>query len=841
MGINLIESIKGDQIFEYKFPDFLNESNKIGNSADDFEVLQVLGSGAYGNVLKVKSKKNLEIYAMKKVNKNLIRGTENEKYYKNEKLILSKLQSPLVCKCYAIFEENDFMYFVMEFMNNGDLKSFFFGNKYLDLYIPEDILWDLFFKCISGLYYIHKQGIIHRDIKLDNLFLDDNFNIKIGDFNVSAVIEEYAGNFTNEEREKIDIINDNSVVGTEGYKAPEFYENEPEYGQKVDVFSMGVSFYILAYNKTPYIERGNYPSYSKELNDVIYKMIKKIPEDRYSSEEAYSIIKKIYIEKYVKNSAVKSALNCFYSFKNFREFFINKYNKNILQKNKDDNKYLQEIKENMGNSVHKSIQVLGGQDENEKNSILFDLRKNMENYGLNIKYNEEIQIGKFIFYFLKILNSIFNEVVKKENNIIDNELTYLSSQHSFQNGKEEENLNKIIEVYNKRVLSLISKNFMNIIKTKRKCTCEGCGSEKNSFSMLNYIPFNVNILTKNKKESNSNKFHIKDGFQYLLKDKRSYSEQKGMKCENCQKKTAYYEYKSFYHTAKNLIFILNRGENCENKTFIDFDEQLELKNPEVERHLQYQYQLVGIIIEQEQEQGQEQEQEQEHKKKQEKNRNYISFTRNENNLWCDNRNKNEIISFEEIKKKGTVVSLFYYSDNDNLILQSNDSLVQQNQNMSKSAFTINIKGLNNTLINNNFNYNINNTYIAPNNTYIAPNNTYIVPNNTYIAPNNTTNLNNMNNIANTNIRNNMKQPGQNINFAYSPNIMNPNVNQNNFYYNNNYNYNYNYNNPNAYNMQPQNLTGQNNFNINYNNNPQMNNFPGGNFTNINYNNNYGYK
>ena len=134
MGINLIESIKGDQIFEYKFPDFLNESNKIGNSADDFEVLQVLGSGAYGNVLKVKSKKNLEIYAMKKVNKNLIRGTENEKYYKNEKLILSKLQSPLVCKCYAIFEENDFI--SNAYISNLNTNT---GEVTLTLEAPEDL------------------------------------------------------------------------------------------------------------------------------------------------------------------------------------------------------------------------------------------------------------------------------------------------------------------------------------------------------------------------------------------------------------------------------------------------------------------------------------------------------------------------------------------------------------------------------------------------------------------------------------------------------------------------------------------------------------------------------
>ena len=53
----MIESASGDQIFEYKFPEFLNNNNEIISSSDDFEVLQVLGSGYFGNVLKVKSKK----------------------------------------------------------------------------------------------------------------------------------------------------------------------------------------------------------------------------------------------------------------------------------------------------------------------------------------------------------------------------------------------------------------------------------------------------------------------------------------------------------------------------------------------------------------------------------------------------------------------------------------------------------------------------------------------------------------------------------------------------------------------------------------------------------------
>jgi serine/threonine protein kinase len=812
MGINLIESIKGEQIFEYKFPEFLNENNEIGNTADDFEVLQVLGNGAFGNVLKVKSKKNLEIYAMKKVDKYLLSGQDEEKYYKNEQIILRKLQSPLVCRCYSIFEDERYLYYVMEFMNNGDLKSYFFANKYLESKIPEENLWDLYFKCISGLLYIHNQGIIHRDIKLDNIFLDDNFNIKIGDFNVSAAINrEKAKNFTIDDNQITQMLCNYSNAGTRGYMAPEFKVdiNHRYYDQKIDVYSMGISFFILAYGEFPLgSKKDDYFSknlYSEELNHIIDKMIKEDPTNRYTSDEAYKTIKNIYMQKYVKNSSVKSALNCFYSFKNFRDFFINNDNKNILHKNKEsNNNYLNDNKVQMGYSVFESIKSLGGENEYQINSILFDLRKNMENYGLNTKYNEEIQIGKFIFYFLKILNNIFNEVVIDEKNKqlineIDKDLAFLSSSYTFNTGEEERIFNKVIEVYNKRILSLISRNFINIIKTKRKCMF--CSKEGNSFTMLNYIPFNVNILTRN---NNANNLNIKDGFKYLLNDEKSFNEQKGIRCKNCSKIQVHKESKSFYHTAKNLIIILNRGENCENKTVIDFDEELIL-NTEVERYQQIQYQLIGIIEENE-------------------DGNYISFTRNENNLWSYNGDKNNVTNFQVVKSLGleTVVALFYYCNKNELILEfnssksSSSSCFQEFKNLSLSDNP----NVNNSIYNNNIN-----------NNSINNNNQTMIRSFPANIPNNVNNLNNMNNRVNINGMNN------NYNYNYTGN----NINQYPFQNNGIFYYNYGVVN-NNYNNQINNYSIQNNLNNNYNfnNNVQMGNYQTSNSASFNINNNFNH-
>ena len=503
---------------------------------------------------------------------------------------------------------------------------------------------------MSCLLYIHNKGIIHRDIKLENLFMDDNFNIKIGDFNISALINiESAENFTNDYEEMDQMLSRNSYGGTPGYMAPEVNvkdKDKRKYDQRADVFSMGISFFELAYGCKPYMgdedNRNKYYTknlYSEEMYQIIDTMIQKKPEKRYTTYDAYSKIKMIYIKKCIKNSAVKSVINCFYNFQNFKNFFFDNDNiKRLLIKKKSNNNQFENNKFEMGFSVIKLIQSLNGDDKDVIELNLFDLRKNMENYGLNVKYNEEIKISKFIFYFLKILNSILNEVVYDEKEAkteeeIDEELAYLSPDFFFNNGYEEFMFHKIIEVYNKRILSLISRNFINIIKTKKKCMV--CNNEINSFSMLNYIPFNVNILTKNR---NAN-LHIKDGFEYLLNDEKSFNEQKGIECKVCGKKTVYKESKSFYHTSNNLIIVLNRGENNENKEFIDFDDMLVLKK-KVERYSEIQYQLVGIIEE-------------------DNDGNYMSFTRNEFNLWSFNGYKKNVMKFEDIKRIGTLVAFFY--------------------------------------------------------------------------------------------------------------------------------------------------------------------------------------
>ncbi len=255
MGINIIEQQNEEPFFEYKIPGFINEDNKLGNSSGDYAILQVLGGGGFSSVLKVKSKINSKIYAMKKVDMNKILNVQqlDQKYFDNEVQILQRLSHPNIIKCYRIFKENQYLYFIMEFMNNGDLESFYKANNRLKLRIPEEKLWDIYFKCLNGLNEIHKQGLIHRDIKLQNLFIDDKLNIKIGDFNISVSKNAYfAQKFlqSNNMNNVNNLLNKGTNAGTDGYRAPEIVTHK--YNEKVDVYSMGISFFELAYGCKPY-------------------------------------------------------------------------------------------------------------------------------------------------------------------------------------------------------------------------------------------------------------------------------------------------------------------------------------------------------------------------------------------------------------------------------------------------------------------------------------------------------------------------------------------------------------------------------------------------------------
>ena len=300
--------------------------NEIGATLNDYEILQKIGKGGYGFIAKVKSKRNHGIYAMKMIDLTKLKDPREKDLSMNEIKLLQGLNSPHIIKYYHYFIDNNRLYIIMDFMNNGDLKGFIEANMAMNKVIPEDDIVELFYQCMAGLFFCHKNNIIHRDIKPANLFMTETKDIKIGDFGISA-----------EKRPKGDL--NTLTIGTPQFMAPEMFNNTG-YDSKIDVYAMGCTFHAICYFSVPREivvindmggKRGviqditpdrfqNYNAYSNELKNLIYRMIDRNPLTRPNSEQVFSDIKKLYYRTHKPNSSISAAYNGIYSFKNLTLF-----------------------------------------------------------------------------------------------------------------------------------------------------------------------------------------------------------------------------------------------------------------------------------------------------------------------------------------------------------------------------------------------------------------------------------------------------------------------------------------------------------------------------------------
>ena len=299
------------------------EKKNIGNSFEDFEILQLLGEGGFGKVFKVISKLNNKIYAIKMVDLEELKY--NEKAYRlalNESKFLTDLSHPYIIKYYNCFIKEEFLYLVVENAENGDLSDFIEAHDESKNPISEEVLWSLFLQCMEGLTYVHKMGVIHRDIKPGNILMDNNMNIKIGDFGVSAVKKN-----KNEidENPNVKYLNASYMQygGTEihssGYEAKEMMEGA-EYDQKIDVYSMSVTFHELCFFEKPNnygkINNPNNFKYSEEMINLIKEMLEEDKDKRKSSEYFLEKIRKEFDRRYNRNTSIDAIVRCLFTFDN---------------------------------------------------------------------------------------------------------------------------------------------------------------------------------------------------------------------------------------------------------------------------------------------------------------------------------------------------------------------------------------------------------------------------------------------------------------------------------------------------------------------------------------------
>jgi len=199
----------------------------------DFDILGKLGSGSYGVVYKVLRKQDQNTYVIKSVRIAELSPAEQDEAI-NEVSLLARLDSQHVVRYFDSFLEAGTLYIVMEFCNQGDLQGMIKRYKEKgESSLPEKRIWSIFIQIVLGLHYIHRQRVLHRDMKSANVFLSKdpggNHVVKIGDLGVAKALGTTTA-FAH------------TVVGTPYYLSPELCEDKP-YNAKSDIWALGVVLY----------------------------------------------------------------------------------------------------------------------------------------------------------------------------------------------------------------------------------------------------------------------------------------------------------------------------------------------------------------------------------------------------------------------------------------------------------------------------------------------------------------------------------------------------------------------------------------------------------------------
>jgi len=242
-----------------------------------------LGQGYFAVVKIGIIKETQEKVAIKFVNKKLVEKPEN---LKTETSLLQMVDHPHIVKLIDICDTKDTLFIIMELMEGGELYDEIVKRKHFTEKDASFIMCQLFL----ALDYLHKRGIVHRDLKLENLLLKKHglLEIKLADFGLSKV-------YTGEALQ--------TACGTPYYVAPEILQGEG-YDHKIDTWAAGVLLYVLLSGRLPFSgdsdvelfrailetelvwKKPQFDNVSAEAKDLISRLITKDPLNRYDASQA---------------------------------------------------------------------------------------------------------------------------------------------------------------------------------------------------------------------------------------------------------------------------------------------------------------------------------------------------------------------------------------------------------------------------------------------------------------------------------------------------------------------------------------------------------------------------
>ena len=384
----IIESTKNNTNTKYSTMD-----TKYHLYRNLFDFLFVIGKGGFGKVWRVRYKKTQEIFALKEMSKKKILDKKSEYSINNERVFLSKLRHPFLVNMHYAFQDKDNLYLVIDILNGGDLR--FHCSRYRKFSEEQT---RFFIACmVHALSYVHENNVIHRDVKPENLILDDKGYVHLTDFGIA---KENKGD------------NSSETSGTPGYMSPEVILGIG-HSFSVDYYAIGVIGFEFMTGKRPYIGKTR-----REIKEQMFKKQARINKNKLEKEwslDSMDFINRLIERKPELRLGSKSGI------KELKDhFWLRYYPWNELEKKSLPGPFIPEKRKNFDKRYCESIEHFGETTmlRYEQIALRDDYITAFANFYYNRDEKEKDMKDKEKEKEIQTNNNINKEIISIEDNTI---------------------------------------------------------------------------------------------------------------------------------------------------------------------------------------------------------------------------------------------------------------------------------------------------------------------------------------------------------------------------------------------------------------------------------------